>query len=105
MASICKGEFATTMMITERSKDKAQRGKGDLKHSDGTYEEIKCNGGKINIDDQRGEDVRRRFEQIVESKGIDIRKVPTTSGGYLPTWKTAKKVYSEDEIKDRNGLP
>ena len=110
MASIGKGEFAiaflsnfSTMMITERSKDKDQRGKGDLKHSDGSYEEVKYNGGKINIDDQRGEDVRKRFEQITESAGVEIRKVPNTSGGYLPTWKGADKVYSDDEIKERNG--
>ena len=110
MASIGKGEFAiaflsnfSTMMITERSKNKDQKGKGDLKHSDGTYEEVKFNGGKINIDDQRGQDVARRFNQIVESKAIDIREVPGTSGGYLPLWKTANKVYSQDEIKERNG--
>lgn len=112
MASIGKGEFAiaflsnfSTMMITERSKDKDQKGKGDLKHSDGTYEEVKYNGGKINIDDQRGEDVGKRFIQIVESKKIDIRKVPTTGGGFLPLWsrKNWEKVYSEDEIKERNG--
>lgn len=110
MASIGKGEFAiaflsnfSTMMITERSKDKEQKGKGDLKHSDGTYEEVKYNGGKINIDDQRGEDVGIRFTKIVEAKKIDIRKVPGTSGGYLPLWKSAEKVYSEDEIKERNG--
>ncbi len=109
-ASIGKGEFAiaflsnfSTMMITERSKKEDQQGKGDLKHSDGTYEEVKCNGGKINIDNQRGEDVGKRFNQIVELKKIDIRKVPGTSGGFLPLWKSAGKVYSEDEIKERNG--
>lgn len=112
MASIGKGEFAiaflsnfSTIMITERSKDKDQKGKGDLKHSDGTYEEVKFNGGKINIDDQRGEDVGKRFNQIVESKNLVIRPVPNTGGGFLPLWskKNWKKVYSEDEIKERNG--
>jgi hypothetical protein len=97
MASIGRGEFAisflsnfSTSMITE--------GKGDLRHEDGTYEEVKFNGGKINVDSRRGEDIYKRFKEIVDGKDIKIK-----GKDFLPFRKNSYKDYSADEIKELNG--
>lgn len=97
MASIGRGEFAIAFLSNFSSK-MITEGKGDLKHEDGTYEEVKFNGGKINVDSRRGEDIYKRFKEIVDGKDIEIK-----DKDFLPFRKKSIESYTLDEINELNG--
>lgn len=97
MASIGRGEFAIAFLSNCSSK-MITEGKGDLKHNDGTYEEVKFNGGKINVDNRRGEDIYKDFTRIVANRGIQIK-----GKDFLPFRKKSIESYTQDEINRLNG--
>ncbi len=97
MASIGRGEFAIAFLSNCSSK-MITEGKGDLKHKDGTYEEVKFNGGKINVDNRRGEDIYKDFTRIVANHGIQIK-----GKDFLPFRKKSIESYTQDEINELNG--
>jgi hypothetical protein len=98
MASIGRGEFAIAFLSNCSSK-MITEGKGDLKHSDGTYEELKFNGGKINVSNRRGEDIYKDFTKIVAENNVAIK-----GKDFLPFRKKSCESYSVDEINQLNGF-
>jgi len=97
MASIGRGEFAIAFLSNCSSK-MITEGKGDLKHEDGTYEEIKFNGGKINVDNRRGEDIYKDFCRIVSDHDVQIK-----GKDFLPFRKKSIESYTTEEINELNG--
>ena len=96
MASIGRGEFAIAFLSNCSSK-MITEGKGDLKHSDGTYEELKFNGGKINVFDRAGKEIYSEFKKNLN--GIVLKKK-----NYLPFRKQEQKLYTQLELEELNGL-
>ena len=97
MASIGRGEFAIAFLSNCSSK-MITEGKGDIKHEDGTFEEVKFNGGKINVDNRRGEDIYKDFIKIVDRHNVEIK-----GKDFLPFRKKSIDSYTQEEINELNG--
>lgn len=97
MASIGRGEFAISFLSNFQSKI-SKSGRGDLE-CNGKFEEVKHNGGKLSVDDKAGNEIFRSFKQLIESKGLAIKKKD-----YLPNRLSDAKLYNDKEKKELNSL-
>lgn len=81
MGSVGKGEWMISLLsgldpITNRPRvKKTKNGSGDLTYIDGkgsSTEEIKWNGGKLNISEERGRDVTKTFCDIIKKNNETV---------------------------------
>ena len=97
MASIGRGEFFVAF-LTNFLVSISKSGKGDLDYPSKT-EEMKWNGGKINVDDMQGRDVAKNLMQILADRDEkDLLKTAT----FVPFRKTDKKKYDVAVINKLN---
>ena len=97
MASIGKGEWLISLFSgidTETGNPRVNivKGKGDIKYID-KNEEIKWNGGKVNVDKQ-GKEVTEKFNKLIN--------IPDKL--WVPFRVKDKKKYTEEEIKRYNAV-
>lgn len=97
MASIGRGEFFIAFM-SNFSAIISKSGRGDIEYN-GQYEEVKHNGGKINVDDKAGREVHATFMKLLEQQNIKLKKKD-----YLPNRRSDFKLYTEQERSILNGL-
>ncbi len=93
MASIGRGEFFFAFMSNFKIII-TKNGKGDLHYvKENIFEEVKYNGGKINVSSEAGSDINKKVNAIVGKK-ID----------YIPFKKSNYKNYTANEISKLNSL-
>ena len=97
MASIGRGEFFVAFMSNFEAMI-AKSGNGDIDYNN-KCEEVKHNGGKINVAKKAGREVRRSFLELVESKGVQLK-----GADYLPGRKKDLKLYNDNEAAVLNSL-
>ena len=97
MASIGRAEFFIAF-LSNFSATISKSGNGDIDY-DGKCEEIKHNGGKINIDAKPGREVFKTFMALLEGNDVKLKK-----SDYLPNRKDNTKLYNSIEIAKLNGL-
>jgi len=97
MASIGRAEFFVAF-LSNFSATIAKSGNGDIDYN-GKCEEMKYNGGKINVAAKPGREVNKEFMTLLEDCDVKLKKPD-----YLPNRKENTKFYSANEIATLNGL-
>ena len=98
MASIGRGEFFVSFM-SNFSATISKSGNGDIDYN-GKCEEMKFNGGKINVRQKQGREVTKTFTELLDNENIVIMGEKS----YLPDRKSNPKFYSKKEIARLNAL-
>ena len=97
MASIGRAEFFVAF-LSNFSATISKSGNGDIDYN-GKCEEMKYNGGKINVAAKPGREVFKTFMMLLEDSDVNLQK-----SDYLPNRKDNTKLYSAIEIATLNGL-
>jgi|TARA_B110000211_G_C14037115_1_gene535088 hypothetical protein len=97
MASVGRGEFFVAF-LSNFSATISKSGNGDIDYN-GKCEEMKYNGGKINVAAKPGREVFKTFMMLLEDSNVNLKK-----SDYLPNRKDNTKLYDATEIATLNGL-
>lgn len=98
MASIGRGEFMISFATNFRAKI-SKAGRGDLEYIEHDIdEEMKWNGGKIEVAKTQGKEVYSAFMNILKRNGEDTLLIKD----FLPFRKKDKNTYSEKVIETLN---
>ncbi len=92
MASIGRGEFFAAFLSNFKITI-SKSGKGDWELPYGKFEEVKFNGGKVNVDAKRGLTIQKEFKTILNRKGNVQYPL---SKDYVPFRKEDQKNHSKD---------
>ena len=100
MASIGRGEWLIAILTQFQQAALIKNGKGDILYNNSITEEIKCNGGKIFVDDSSGRNIHKKFMNIIREKNeISLLKNDVK---WIPFRKKDKKIYTADETGKLN---
>lgn len=110
MASKGRGEFVIALMSNlaigpSTNNKKAKKGNqpsvsqraGDLIYPNGNHEEVKYNGGKINVSDARGRDIYKKFLNNLGAINLKHKD-------YLPFRKDEKNRYTNAILERLNAI-
>jgi hypothetical protein len=102
MASIGRGEFMISFSSNFQAKI-SKSGKGDLEYVGSLinkiFEEVKWNGGKINVAETQGKEVSKNLLSLLKKNGEDHLLV---GSDFVPFRKLDKKKYTSDVINILN---
>ena len=99
MASVGRGEWLIDI-LTPPGVAKKIKGNGDILYNDGTTEELKFNGGKIFADDDSGQNIHKRFMNIIKERNeMSLLK---NDMSWIPLRKRKNKKFTVDEIEKLN---
>ena len=103
MASIGRGEFMISFSSNFKAKI-SKSGKGDLEYVSSLIdkilnEEVKWNGGKINVAETQGKEVSKNLLSLLKKNGEDHLLV---GSDFVPFRKSDKKKYSSNVLNILN---
>lgn len=97
MATIGRGEWLIAILSGLGKANIIKQGTGDILYTDyNKREEVKWNGGKINVDDTPGRDINKKLYSILDSK--NETQLTGNDKHFVPFRKKDKKKYTEEHI-------